>query len=303
MTGRGRRGRVVPGVLVAAVVLVVSSPRAGADAGGLGDYLFTGHVPHPAVARIVTADDVGTSVGSGVLVDANPSQGLVLTNWHVIRDSRGPVLVQFADGFQSAATVLRYDADWDLAAMVIWKPPAQPVALAPAAPVVGDRLTIAGYGRGVYREESGACTGYLSPGGGLPNEFVELAATARQGDSGGPILDAERRLAGVLFGQNDGRTIGSCSSRVRVFLASVGSWGFTPPPAAGPTTVALAAPTGAPPVPAPVGPQSPTPAAGGEHVVRSLADLLRHREVILSGAGGLALVVLGLRALGRGRRR
>jgi len=234
----------------------------------------------------------------------------VLTNWHVIRDSRGPVLVQFADGFQSAATVLRYDADWDLAALVIWKPPALPVALAPAPPVVGDRLTIAGYGRGVYREESGACTGYLSPGGGLPSEFVELAATARQGDSGGPILDTERRLAGVLFGQNDGRTIGACSSRVRAFLATVGSWGFTPPPAAGPTTVALAAGPG--PQPPSAASDAPPPAAvltpgqatlGGAGVIRSLADLLRHREVILSGAGGLALVVLGLRALAHGRRR
>ena len=59
-----------------------------------------------------------------------------------------------------------------------------------------------------------------------------MAATARQGDSGGPILDAEGKLAGVLFGQNEGRTIGSCSTRLRTFLASVGSRGFTPTPIA-----------------------------------------------------------------------
>ena len=63
-------------------------------------------------------------------------------------------------------------------------------------------------------------------------EFVELAATARQGDSGGPILNERGELAGVLFGQSDGRTIGSCSSRVRTFLASVGSKGFTAMPLA-----------------------------------------------------------------------
>ena len=90
----------------------------------------------------------------------------------------------------------------------------------------GAPLTIAGYGRGPFRAETGPCTQYLAPGSGYPLEFVELSATARQGDSGGPILDAQGRLAGVLFGQNDGRTIGSCSTRLRTFLASVGSRGF-----------------------------------------------------------------------------
>lgn len=196
------------------------------------DYLFTGQEPHPAVARIVAPEQSGTSLGSGVLVDVNRSQGLVLTNWHVVRDGRSSLLVQFADGFQSAGTVVRWDEAWDLAAVVIWKPPAVPVAIASQPPAIGERLTIAGFGRGVYREETGPCTDYLSPGNGLAKEFVELQATARQGDSGGPIFNGRRELAGVLFGQAEGRTIGSCSTRVRIFLTSVGSSGFTPLPIA-----------------------------------------------------------------------
>ena len=61
---------------------------------------------------------------------------------------------------------------------------------------------------------------------------MDHAAGARQGDSGGPILNDRGELAGVLFGQNSGRTIGSCSTRLRTFLASVGSSGFTPAAAA-----------------------------------------------------------------------
>ena len=198
----------------------------------VADYLLTGQPPHPAVARIVAPEDSGTSLGSGVLVDVNRTQGLVLTNWHVIRDSRSAVLVQFPDGFQSAGTVVRWDEAWDLAAVVIWRPTATPVTIAAAAPVPGEPLTIAGFGRGAYREQTGACTDYLAPGSGYPKEFVELVATARQGDSGGPIFNAQRELAGVLFGQNEGRTIGSCSTRVRAFLASAGSSGFTPTPIA-----------------------------------------------------------------------
>jgi len=198
----------------------------------VADYLLSGQPPHPAVVRIVAPEHSGTSLGSGVLVDVNRSQGLVLTNWHVIRDSRSAVLVQFPDGFQSAGTVIRWDEAWDLAAVVIWRPQTTPVTIAPQPPVIGERLTIAGFGRGSYREQTGPCTEYLSPGTGYAKEFVELQAAARQGDSGGPIFNERRELAGLLFGQNDGRTIGSCSSRVRAFLASAGSSGFTPTPIA-----------------------------------------------------------------------
>jgi hypothetical protein len=207
-------------------------PNANWEPEAFSDYLLSGQTPHPAVVRIVAAEKAGASLGSGVLVDANREQALVLTNWHVVRDSRSAVLVQFPDGFQTAGTVVRWDEAWDLAALVIWQPPATPVPLAATPPAPGDLLTIAGYGRGPYRAQTGRCTEYLSPGTGYPKEFVELSAGARQGDSGGPILNERGELAGVLFGQNNGHTIGSCSTRLRTFLASVGSSGFTPAAAA-----------------------------------------------------------------------
>jgi len=198
----------------------------------LADYLLTGQTPRPAVARIIAPEPSSTSLGSGVLVDVNRTQGLVLTNWHVVRDSRSAVLVQFADGYQSAGTVVRWDEAWDLAALVIWKPPVTPVPIAAGPPAIGELLTIAGFGRGPYREETGACLDYLSPGSGYPKEFVELQATARQGDSGGPIFNADGELAGVLFGESGGRTIGSSAPRLRAFLAEVGSRGFISTPIA-----------------------------------------------------------------------
>jgi len=324
------------------------NPTASWSAENLADYMYTGHTPHPAVARIVAPESSGASLGSGVLVDVNQSQGLVLTNWHVVRDSKSAVLVQFPDGFQSAGTVVRWDEAWDLAAIVVWKPAAMPIPVAEAPPQIGERLTIAGFGRGVYREQTGECTEYLSPGTGYAKEFVELKATARQGDSGGPILNERREIAGVLFGQNDGRTIGSCSKRVREFLASVGSKGFTPAPiaefsearaldrgigTAAPAAERIAAmpvsdvvqrstyvaePAGVPviaqammpaPMPAAAPPawpgapaaQQPSPLAG-LGLPHWMPDPWVHRTTLLSGAGGLALVVLGLKTLLGGRR-
>ena len=51
--------------------------------------------------------------------------------------------------------------------------------------------------------------------------MVELSAPARNGDSGGPILNSRGELAGVLFGTAFGRTTGSYCGRVRGFLATV----------------------------------------------------------------------------------
>jgi hypothetical protein len=177
--------------------------------------------PHPAVVRVVAPERDGLSLGSGSLVAVNDASGLVLTNWHVVRDAAGQVGVIFPDGFRSAATVARVDRDWDLAALVIWRPNVPPIPLSSQAPRPGDMLTIAGYGSGPYRAISGRCTEYVAPAEKLPYEMIELDAPARQGDSGGPILNSRGELAGVLFGSAFGRTTGSYCGRVRGFMASV----------------------------------------------------------------------------------
>ena len=177
--------------------------------------------PHPAVARIIVTEKVATSYGSGTLVDVEGDYGLVITNWHVVRDAAGEVTVVFPDGFRSSARVLKVDGDWDLAALVVWRPNADPVPIAAAAPRPGDVLTIAGYGSGRYRAATGRCTQYVAPGVNFPYEMVEVSVAARPGDSGGPIFNERGELAGVLFGADGGSTTGSYAGRLRWFLASV----------------------------------------------------------------------------------
>ena len=163
----------------------------------------------------------GTSFGSGTLVDVRDQYGLVVTNWHVVRDAADRIEVVFPDGFRSFGQALKVDKDWDLAALVIWKPNVEPVPLANSAPQPGDALTIAGYGKGTYRSLTGHCTQYLSPTVKLPREMVEVSVAARQGDSGGPIFNAKGELAGVLWGAGSATTLGSYTGRVEGFLASV----------------------------------------------------------------------------------
>lgn len=177
--------------------------------------------PHPAVARIVVPEKGATSYGSGTLVDARGDYGLVITNWHVVRDATGNITVIFPDGFQCAARVLKTDKDWDLAALAVWRPKVDPITIAPVPPQPGDVLTIAGYGSGNYRAATGRCTQFVSPGDKFPYEMVEVSTEARQGDSGGPMFNTRGELAGVLFGAGQGTTSGSHASRVRWFLSSL----------------------------------------------------------------------------------
>jgi hypothetical protein len=139
----------------------------------------------------------------------------------VVRDGAGPIMVYFPNGFRSGAYLLRVDRDWDLAALAIRRPNVQPVSIANETPRPGDELTIAGYGSGSYRAVTGRLTQYVSPGGELPYEMIELSAPARNGDSGGPILNSRGELAGTLFGSAFGRTTGSYCGRLRWFVNAV----------------------------------------------------------------------------------
>jgi hypothetical protein len=219
--------------------------------------------PHPAVVRVIAAERDGSSLGSGCLVAVDTQHGLVVTNWHVVRDATGPITVVFPDGFRSGAVVLRTDHDWDLAALAIQRPSAAPMVLSTEPPRPGEILTIAGYGSGSYRAAAGRCTEYLSPGGNLPNEVVELDVPARLGDSGGPILNSRGEVAGVLFGAAGnamlgGYTMGSYCGRVRTFLAAAYA-DFRRVPAE--RTAVAQAPPPSPPLPAGAIALQPVPAA------------------------------------------
>lgn len=85
----------------------------------------------------------------------------------------------------------------------------------------GETLFIAGYGQGKFRLAQGACLGYAAPDAGFPEEMIDVSVPARQGDSGGPIVNAQGQLVGVLFGSGHGTTTGTHVGRLRQFLVEI----------------------------------------------------------------------------------
>lgn len=173
----------------------------------------------PTVCRVVSQTGASIEAGSGVLVRASGSSAVVLTAYHVVRGNRGTLEVAFPCGTVGPARLVAFDQDWDLAALAVPRPDAEPVVISAQAPRLRDRITIAGYGpAGVYRELTGEVVEFGSPTQTKPAQFMDITGTARQGDSGGPMFNSRGELAGILFGQARGRTVGSCSTRLALFL-------------------------------------------------------------------------------------
>ncbi|MDR2756494.1 MAG: serine protease [Planctomycetaceae bacterium] len=180
----------------------------------------------PNVIRLVAFDQSGQSFGSGSYIGNYGNYGLILSNWHVIYGADGLVHIHFPNGFSSYGAVILSDQKWDLALIVISQPPCSVpfLPISQTTPKPGDPLWIAGYGSGSYRLAGGHCVRYLAPeiprDGSAPQyEIVDLSVSARQGDSGGPILNSKGELAGVLFGSDMVRsTAGSYCERVNRFL-------------------------------------------------------------------------------------
>ncbi len=174
--------------------------------------LFLMLTSNPAVARVNVAIGNITYHGSGTLITSD----IVITNWHVVRD-KGDITVEFGK-FTTKARVIKIDKTWDLAALRLeTKPKIKPIKIG-KVPRIGDKLTIAGYGSGNYQQSTGKLIKFCAPGRTEPDDILELKATARNGDSGGPILNQKGELVGVLFGSINGLTNGSHSGRILKFL-------------------------------------------------------------------------------------
>jgi hypothetical protein len=156
---------------------------------------------YPAVAKIVGRDDaqvredgsqtIPLYYGTGTLVAEMGEWGIVVSNWHVVSEARDSIAVKFPT-FSSPARVFLRDATWDLAALVVRKPPrVAPIPISHEVPRVGDALWVAGYG------ESAGLTEFQIQGGRVQN-YALLVAENDEGESDSGEKGANESDAGKL---------------------------------------------------------------------------------------------------------
>lgn len=145
------------------------------------------------------------SAGSGWVSSAQR----VVTNAHVVAGAQGVSVQVGGTGARLAATVVAFDPDVDLAVLYVPGLNAEPLPRTGPLAASAD-VAVAGFpGGGPYTVTSGRVRGTLQAPGddifgqaGVVREVHSLRAAVHEGNSGGPLLTPEGRVAGTIFARS-----------------------------------------------------------------------------------------------------
>ncbi len=150
-----------------------------------------------AIAVIVYTgrDGKQQGLGTGFVISED---GLIATNYHVIGEAR-PITVQLADGSKHEATAVHAsDRKLDLAIVKIdAKRKLKTLPLGDSTALkVGQAIVAIGHPQGLeYSVVAGVLSGTRDVEG---VNMLQLAIPIEQGNSGGPVLDADGRVVGIV---------------------------------------------------------------------------------------------------------
>jgi S1-C subfamily serine protease len=162
----------------------------------------------PAVAQVRPNQNARrVSSGTGFVVAADQ----VLTNQHVV-DGCDRILARTADGrWLAAVPPARVDAALDLALLSI---PGNPGPVLPfrAAPAVRRGESVVAYGfplAGLLSADPKLTRGEINALAGLRNDAnnFQISAEVQPGNSGGPLLDMQGNIVGVVVSKLDSRRV------------------------------------------------------------------------------------------------
>jgi S1-C subfamily serine protease len=172
--------------------------------------------------RALGCDRLGT--GSGFVLEP----GVIVTNRHVVGQPR-EITISTWDGRSFAARVEGIALDADLAVIQVSSADLPVATLRTTPPERGEAIAVIGYpGGGAATITTGRVLGSTrEPVLGEQVPAIVVDAAVRPGNSGGPVIDAEGRVIGVVFALAvDGNGL---AVPVDVLLERLASRGFTPP--------------------------------------------------------------------------
>jgi S1-C subfamily serine protease len=178
----------------------------------------------------------GKGLGTGVIIDDSAD---IMTSLHVVEGSRD-IQVTFADGSKSGAFILSETPEQDIAILRAFNNPSIiiPATLGnPGAMRVGDDVFVVGHPFGLYGSMSaGVLSGFdrsFQPSGSdlRLGGLIQFDAAANPGNSGGPLLDRNGRVIGIVTGvisPIDGNFFVGIGFAVPINIAASGGMGSPP---------------------------------------------------------------------------
>jgi len=161
-----------------------------------------------------------SGLGAGIVVTAS---GRILTNAHVAGDDVAPVAETY-DGDLLNSEVLRADAELDLAVLQVAESAVhwEPVSVEPCPlPEVGSDVYVIGHPAGLgWTVTRGVVSATRKAGEVGPIPLIQTDAAISPGNSGGPLLDRDGRLLGVVSSKLAGPGIEGMGFAIPVSVAA-----------------------------------------------------------------------------------
>ncbi|HIK14522.1 MAG TPA: trypsin-like peptidase domain-containing protein [Leptolyngbyaceae cyanobacterium M33_DOE_097] len=153
----------------------------------------------PAVVSISAPDGKASKYGSGFIADP---RGFILTNYHVVGKNQR-VAVKLANGSIYTGVVVSRSAQVDLALIQIRPKKTLPsLNIQGVPPRVGQKAYAIGDPRGLERSLSDGIISRIDRSG-----LIQFTATASFGSSGGPLLNEDGQVIGIVQGGNPGTNL------------------------------------------------------------------------------------------------
>ena len=139
---------------------------------------------------------VDQGLGSGVIISRD---GLIVTNWHVIRDA-DQVVVQLADGREAHPRFVGADPETELALLKVDLPDLPAIRLGRSDTLeIGDVVLAIGNAYGLSQSVTSGIVSATGRGIGLTifENFIQTDAAINIGNSGGALVNTRGELIGI----------------------------------------------------------------------------------------------------------
>ncbi len=158
----------------------------------------------PSIVKIATVRSGGEGNGTGIVYS---SDGLIITNWHVVADAQA-IEVFLHDGAIFDAELIRDDPDLDVAVLKIDADGLTPAYFGDSAQLrVGEEVIAIGHAFGLLGDPS-ASKGVISglnrvvadSSGNVHTGLIQTDAAINLGSSGGALVNARGEVVGINVG-------------------------------------------------------------------------------------------------------